>query len=115
MTIDLKLETFDEAVEYVMDMIGSNFEKALSLGNAILEDPSSYTGPQAAITAIKLANHRYKIGIAAQYWKLKSAQTKSLQDRLIKDCLMATFSGLEEVINTLKIVARHEHELVGSR
>jgi len=115
MPLDMQIETFDDAIEYVMDLIGSEFEKSLGLANSILENPSDYTGPQAAITAIKLSTHRYKIGIAAQYWKIKSAQTKTLPDRLVKDCLMSAFTGLEEVINTLKIVARHEHELVGSR
>lgn len=106
------LTSFDDVIEYTMDMIGSNFEQALMLANAIIDDPASYTGPQAAMAAIKMATYRLKIGQAAQYWKIKSAKTKKLQDRLVKDSLMTAYDGILEIINTLKITARHDHELV---
>lgn len=110
--MDLNIDTFDGAVEYLMDMIGDEFEKTLQTANSIVADPSDYTGPQAAITAIKLATQRYKIGVAAQYWKNKSVGSSNRQDKLIKDALMTAYDALVEVINTLKLVARHEHELV---
>jgi hypothetical protein len=112
MAIDLGIDTFEGAVEYLTSMIGDDFEKALQTANSIIADPSQYTGPLAAITAIKLANQRYKIGMAAQYWKNKSVGSANRQDKLIKDALMTAYDALVEVINTLKLVARHEHELV---
>jgi hypothetical protein len=105
------ITTFDDAIEYILDLIGSEFEKAINLTNKILENPSDYTGPQAAMSAIKMAGYRMKIGVAAQLWKQRSTNTKKPQDRLIKDALMVMYDGLSEVINTLKLVARHEHEL----
>lgn len=110
--MEFNIETFDDALEYTMDLIGAEFDKALQLSNAIIAKPSDYTGPQAAMSAIKMSTYRYKIGLAAQYWKIKSSQTKKLQDRLVKDSLMCAYDGLSEVINTLKITARHDHELV---
>lgn len=111
--IKLDIETFDDAIDYTIELIGADYEKAIKLANSILEDPNSFmTGPAAAITAIKLAIYRQKIGSAAQYWKIKSSNTKKLDDRLVKDSLIVMFTSLEEVINTLKIVARHDHEMV---
>jgi hypothetical protein len=111
--MEFNIESFDDALDYVVEMVGAEFERSIALANSILEEPSKFTGPQAAITAIKLANQRYKIGVAAQYWKIKSAQTKKLDDRLIKDALMVAYDALTEMINTLKLTARHEHELAG--
>lgn len=110
--MDWEIKTPEDAIEYIVGLIGADFEKALGLSTKILETPTDYTGPQAAMAAIKMSNYRFKIGQAAQYWKIKSAQSKNLQDRLIKDSLMAAYDALQEVINTLKLVARHEHELV---
>jgi hypothetical protein len=110
--LEYNINTFDEAVEYLIDMIGSEFEKSLRMANTIIENPGDFTGPQAAVTAIKLANQRYKIGMAAQYWKNKSVGSSNRQDKLVKDALMTAYDALVEVINTLKLVARHEHELV---
>lgn len=111
----MEIETFDDAVEYAMELIGSDFEKSLRLANSIIEDASNYTGPQAAMTAQKLAVHRYKIGVAAQHWKIEAAKTKKLSDRLIKDSLMVAFTALEEVINTLKLTARSDINVATSR
>lgn len=111
----LDIEDFDHAIDYISEMIGSSFQKTIALAEEIIENPSNFTGPQAKITAIKLASHRYKIGVAAQQWKIKSAQTKKLSDRLIKDALMVSYDALLEVINTLKLEARHDHDLSGTR
>lgn len=111
--MDLSIDTFDDAIEYVVDMIGSEFQKSLEQANVILDNPGDFTGPQAAITAIRLANQRYKIGIAAQYWKNKSVGSQKRQDKLVKDALMTAYSGLEEVINTLKLTARSDTGLAG--
>lgn len=110
--MDYTIETFDDAIEYISGAIGSDFEKALRQTSAIIANPSDYTGQQASMTAVKMGAYRYKIGLAAQYWKLKSSGTKKLDDRLIKDALMSAFTGLEEVINTLKAIAREEREMV---
>lgn len=113
--MEVKIESFDQAVEYAMDLIGSDFEKSLRLANTILDDPSQYTGPQAGMAAQKLAIHRYKIGVAAQHWKIEAAKTKKMSDRLIKDSLMVAFTALEEVINTLKLTARSDINVANSR
>jgi hypothetical protein len=105
------ITTFDEAVEYSVDLIGKEFEKAIALTNAILENPGDYTGPQAAVSAIKMAGYRLKIGQAAQHWKNKCVGGSNRQDKLIKDALMCMYDSLVEVINTLKLTARHEHEM----
>ena len=115
MTIDLKIESFEEAIDYAVEMVGSDFEKAVSLTAAIIANPEQYTGPQATISAVKMATYRSRIGLAAQYWKIKSAQTKRLDDRLIKDSLMVMYDSLLEVINVLKITGKHEHEIVHGR
>lgn len=107
-----QIETFEDAVEYIEGMIGKDFEKTMDLVSAILENPSNYTGPQAAVAAIKVSGYRTRLGLQAQHWKLKSAKTKKSQDRLVKDALMVLYDALTEVINTLKLTARHEHELV---
>lgn len=104
------IETFEQACEYIYEIV-PGFEKTMNLVSLILEDPTNYTGQQAAIAAIKLSGYRFKFGVEAQHWKLRSAQTKRLTDRLIKDALMSAYDGLVEPINTLKIVARHEHDL----
>ncbi len=105
------IQTFEDACEYIFTIV-EGLEKTMNLVNRILDDPDQYTGPQAAMAAIKLSGYRYKIGQEAQHWKLRSAQTKKLSDRLVKDSLMSAYEGLGEVINTLKITARHDHELV---
>lgn len=105
------IEDPDQALEYITSLIGEDFEKALGLSAAILANPSDYTGPQAAMTAIKMAGYRYRIGILAQYWKNKCVGGSNRQDKLVKDALMCAYDGLVEVINTLKLTARHEHDL----
>lgn len=107
-----EIETFDEALDYIAEEIGSSFEKAIQLANMILEDPDQYTGAQAAIAAVKLAAHRTNIGLVRQYWKKRAAETKKPQDRLINDALHALWEGLLELINTLKHVARYEREVI---
>lgn len=105
-------ENYDDVIDYVTDLVNStNFTRTLELAQAILDEPDQYTGPQAAVTAIKLATHRLKIGIAAQQAKITSAQTKKLEDRLSKDALMVAYDAMGEIINTLKLTARHDHEL----
>lgn len=107
-----EVKTFDEAVEYISDLIGSDFDKAIQQTNAIIADPSGHTGPQAVVTAAKLAAYRVKVGIVAQQWKQTSTNTKKPQDRLIKDALMCLYDGLLELINCLKAVARNEREVL---
>lgn len=107
-----EIETFDEAVEYIIDSLDEKFGKTLELVNVILANPDQYTGPQAAFAAIKVAGYRTFLGLEGQHWKLRSSQTKKLQDRLVKDALLVMYDGLLEVINCLKLVARQEHELV---
>ena len=111
----MEIETMDDAIEYAREIIGGDFEKALQLANSIIDNPSNYTGAQATMAAVKIALYRYKIGLAAQWWKQESTRTKKLSDRLIKDCLMTAYNGLEEVINTLKLSARQDMSLAESR
>lgn len=106
------IETFDDACEYIVSMLDPKFEKSLDLVNLILANPEQYTGVQAGFAAIKIAGYRTWIGLQAQHWKLRAAQTKKLQDRLVKDSLMVMYDSLIEVINTLKLVSRQEAELV---
>ena len=109
-SLNYEITTFEQACEYLFDIV-PGLERTMQLTNEILANPADYAGPQAAMCAIKLSTHRYKIGVEAQHWKIKSAQTKKLGDRLVKDALMASYDGLLEVINSLKITARHDHEL----
>ena len=106
------IETFDDAIEYITGMIGSDFDRAIKLTNAIIEKPSDFTGPQALMAAIKLAAYRVKVGIAAQDWKQLSTHSKKPTDRLIKDALMCLYDGLLELINCLKAIARNEREVL---
>jgi hypothetical protein len=110
-----EIETMDQAIDYAMEIIGSDFEKSLMLCNSILENPSNYTGAQAGVAAMKLSIYRYQIGVAAQHWKIEAASTKKLSDRLIKDSLMVAYNALEEVVNTLKLNARQDIALAGTR
>lgn len=109
---DVSITTFDDAVDYIIDMIGSDFQKALTIANGILNDPSQYSGAQATMAAMKLAAQRTKIGLAAQHWKQEATRTKKPHDRLIKDSLMVLYDSLLELINTLKAAARFEREVV---
>lgn len=109
---DVQITTFDEAVDYMIDLIGSDFKKALTLASHILEDPHSYSGPQATMAAMKLAVHRTRIGVAVQHWKQESARTKKPHDRLIKDSLMVMYDSLLEMINTLKAHSKYEREVI---
>ncbi len=104
------IETFEAACEYIYEIV-PGLEKTMNLVSNILENPTDYAGIQAAMAAIKLSGWRFKMGVEAQHWKLRSAQTKKLSDRLVKDALMSAYDGLGEVINTLKIIARHDHDL----
>lgn len=111
-----EIDNFDDAVDYVVSMIGSEFEQSYRLANAIIANPGDYTGPQAGITAQKLAAQRYKIGLAAQYWKQKGGTGAKPHDRMIKNALHLAYQALEEVINTLKLTARQDTSLAhGSR
>lgn len=109
-----EIDDFDGAIEYISDMIGSDFDKAIKLTNAILANPEQHTGPQALITAVRLSGFRVKVGVAAQKAKLQSAHTKKPTDRLVKDALMVLYDGLLELINCLKAVARNEREVLTS-
>lgn len=107
-----QLTDFDEIVEYVAEMVGKEFMRTVQIANDIIDEPTEYSGIQASITAIKLASHRTKIGVAAQYFKMKSAETKKPHDRLTKDALMVMYTSLEEMINTLKLSARIEKDMI---
>ncbi len=107
-----EFENFESACEYVVESLDPKFGKTLDLVNLILATPYQYTGQQAAFAAIKIAGYRTFIGLQAQHWKLRAAQTKKLQDRLVKDALLVMYDGLLEVVNCLKLVARQEHELI---
>jgi hypothetical protein len=109
--MEVKIETIDDAIDYIVDIVGSDFERAFKLANSILDDPGGFTGPQSVVLAKKLAVYRYKLGIAAQWWKQEATRTKKQSDRLIKDALMTACSYLEEVINTLKLEARQDYGL----
>ena len=113
--IQLKFDSFEDTVEYVRDYVGGDFEKTHDMALQILDDPHQSTGPQALRCAIKLATYRYRIGTAAQAMKIVSAQTKSLDDRLKKDALLMAYDGLFEIINVLKLCARHDHGLTEAR
>src|ERR1044072_137662 len=91
-----EIKTFDESIEFCADFIGSDFRKSVERAMAIAEDPNHFTGPVAAVEARRLAAYRVNIGIVAQEWKLKSANTKKPQDRLIKDALMCLYDSLLE-------------------
>lgn len=107
------ISNFDDAIDYVVSMVGSDFEETMKIANDIIENPENYTGPKAAATAQMLAAHRYKIGVAAQYWKGKAAikDGGTKQDQMIKNALHLGWEAIEEVINTLKITARYDHQL----
>lgn len=112
---DMEIETMDEAVDYAIGLIGTEFEKTLQTANSINENPQDYSGSQAAMTAAKLAAWRYKIGIQAEYWKIKAAQTKRLDHRYVKSSLVVAYGALEEIINTLKLNARQDIQIATSR
>ena len=105
------IKPFADACEYVF-VITTELERLMHLVNQILDDPGAHSSAQANVAAIQLAANRYKIGQKAQFFKIKSAQTKQVRDRLTKDALMAAYDGLLEVINTLKLAARHDSEQV---
>lgn len=109
-----QIKDFDGAMEYISEMIGSDFDRAIRLTNAIIENPTGYTGPQASMAAIKLAAYRVKIGEVAQSYKQISTATKKPTDRLIKDALLCLYDGLLELINCLKAAARNEREVIVS-
>lgn len=106
-----EIKTFEDACDYVFSM-SPEMEKTMNKVQGILANPEDYTGAVAANCALQLSSFRYKIGQQAQHYKILSAQTKKLSDRLTKDALMAAYDGLLEVINTLKITARYEHDVV---
>jgi hypothetical protein len=108
------IHNFDEAVEYAADMVGSQFKKAVYLAQEIAETPEQFTGPQAAMAAMKLAAYRTRISAAAQYWKMQYTQTKKPHDRLIKDSMLCMYDSLQELINCLKLVSRMEKDIIGS-
>lgn len=111
-----EIDNFDDAVDYVVSMIGSEFEQTLRMANAIIDDPGQYSGPQASAAALKLSAQRYKIGLAAQFWKVRGGGSASNVDKMIKNALHLAYQALEEVINTLKITAKQDHSLAqGSR
>lgn len=109
-----QITDFDGAMDYISEMIGSDFDRAIRLTNAIIADPTNYTGPQASMAAIKLAAYRVKVGEVAQQYKQISTATKKPTDRLIKDALMCLYDGLLELINCLKAAARNEREVIVS-
>lgn len=106
------LTEFEEIVEYVAEMVGSDFMKVINLANDFLENPSEYTGVQAAMLASKISFYRTRIGVMGSYMKYKSSQTKKPSDRMTKDALLTIYDALVENINTLKLLARHEKEMV---
>jgi hypothetical protein len=73
LTIEWTLSDFDEVVEYVADLVGSDFKRAVLVAQDITENPSEYSGVQASMTAIKLASYRVRIGVEGSYYKLRSA------------------------------------------
>jgi hypothetical protein len=111
---NFSITNFDDAVTYISDMIGSDFQKAIELTSLILEDPSKYTGQQASAAAVKLSIYRLMIGQASQYWKRKETDVKHPHNRLMKDAYHVMYESLLEVINCLKAAARNEREIVTS-
>lgn len=109
---DVNITTVDEAIDYIIDLIGSDFKKSLTLAGHILENPHQYSGAQATVAAMKLAAHRTRIGVASQHWKQESVRTKKPHDRLIKDSLQVLYDSILEMINTLKAHSRYEREVV---
>jgi hypothetical protein len=110
--IDWSVNTFASAVEYIADMIGDDFEKVINQVNRYLENPTSLNGPQAKILAARLAGYRVKIGLAKTFWQYRSSHTKNLQDRMIKDACFSLYDSLLEFINTMKIIAKQDADLV---
>jgi hypothetical protein len=104
----MNLKSFDDVLLYVETLVGGDFAEAMQLASQIIQNPLHYTGPQAGMMAMRLAVHRYRIGVAAQYWKYQSSQTKKPEERITRDALMAAFAGLEEVIMTLKLISKSE-------
>lgn len=109
---DFKIESFQDSVDYIVDSIGAEFEKAVLLAQAIAEKPGDYTGPQAAVTALRLAAHRTKIGLAMEYQKRKATETKKPHDRLKNDALHILYDSLLELINCLKVAVRTERDMI---
>lgn len=110
-----EIDNFDDAVDYVISMIGSDFERSLKIAEAVLEDPGHYTGRQAARAAVELSAHRYKIGVAAQFWKKRSVQTKKDTDRMVKDALMMAYDAIKDVVDALKKVSTLDYELANAQ
>lgn len=110
-----EIDTFDDAIDYVISMIGSNFERSLQIAEAVLENPGDYTGRQAATAAVQLSVHRYKIGVAAQYWKKRSTASKRDIDRMVKDALMLSYDATKDIVDALKKVSTLDNELASMR
>ena len=105
------IDNYEDAIDYTVSEIGEEFEEALKIANAIIANPGDYTGPQAAVTAIKLSAYRYKIGVAGAYWQHKSVGNPNRTVKMKKDALKISYDALQEIINTLKLTARHDHQL----
>lgn len=102
--------------EFTVDEIASalgrdseEFLKCMALVEAIIDDPASYTGVRAGITATQLAGLRTKIGAKAQMYKSASVGNPELRKR--KDVLMTMYDALLENINTLKGMAKYERDI----
>lgn len=109
-----EITNFDEAIDYVISMIGSDFERSLKIAEAVLENPGDYTGRQASRAAVELSAHRYKIGVAAQYWKKRSTSSKRDVDRMVKDALMVSYDAIKDIVDALKKVSTLDFELANA-
>jgi len=106
--IDWTKTDFQDVIDYVAGQIGDQFKNAVLLAQAIVEDPGSFTGPQAASSALKLSVYRLLIGTNAEYYKIRATKTQKYTDRLTKGALIVMYDALEEVINCLKLMSRLE-------
>jgi len=105
----------DKKVEVTLDILrdclgedNAEFIRVMEVVQHLIENPESFHGPKALITAVQLAALRTKISMKAQYYKTAKpkGEVNILQNRRRKDILLSMYSALEEDINTLKLMGR---------
>lgn len=92
----------------IYDAMGEDakeFIDAMSIVQAIIDDPHAFHGKRAAVEANRLAALRTLIGVKSQYYKTAE---KSIRNTKKRNVLMTMYQALEENINTLKLLARLE-------
>lgn len=112
---DFTKASFQDVLDYTAGQIGGEFEKSILIAQDIIDNPTNYSGPQAASTALKLATYRLLVGTNAEYFKLRTQKTQKFSDKLTKGALIVMYDALEELINCLKLVSRLEAGALNGR